>query len=88
VDFDNEEGVRRIESAIAFANPIKDVDTSKVEPMYSVLDGETLRFGIYIGENLKPSKAVIKLLGLVTICQLTKGQKVIWICADTVHKRK
>ena len=44
VDFANEDGVRRLESAIAFANPIKDVDTVGIEPMYSVLDGETLRY--------------------------------------------
>ena len=44
VDFANEEGVRRLESAIAFANPIKEVDTTGIEPMYSVLDGETLRY--------------------------------------------
>jgi aspartyl-tRNA(Asn)/glutamyl-tRNA(Gln) amidotransferase subunit C len=43
VDFANAEGVRRLEDAIAFANPIKDIDTNGVEPMYSVLDSETLR---------------------------------------------
>ena len=44
VDFANEEGIHRIESAIAFANPIQNVDTTGIEPMYSVLDGETLRY--------------------------------------------
>ncbi len=43
VDFANEEGIRRLEDAIGFAKPIQGVDATNVEPMYSVLDGETLR---------------------------------------------
>ena len=43
VDFANEEGIRRLEDAIGFAKPIQDVDTNNVEPMYSVLDEETIR---------------------------------------------
>lgn len=43
VDFSNEEGVRRLEEAIRFAQPLKDVDTTGIEPMISVLEDETLR---------------------------------------------
>ena len=38
VDFSNVEGIRRLEDAIDFADPIRQVDTEGVEPMYSVLE--------------------------------------------------
>ena len=38
VDFSNIEGIRRLEDAIDFADPIRLVDTEGVEPMYSVLE--------------------------------------------------
>ena len=38
VDFSNIEGIRRLEDAIDFADPIRQVDTEGVEPMYSVLE--------------------------------------------------
>ena len=43
VDFANVEGVKRLEEAIEFAQPIKEVKTEGVEPMYTVLDDATLR---------------------------------------------
>jgi aspartyl-tRNA(Asn)/glutamyl-tRNA(Gln) amidotransferase subunit C len=42
VDFANEDGVRTLEAAIAFARPLGEVDTAVVEPMYSTLEEETL----------------------------------------------
>ena len=38
MDFSNVEGIRRLEDAIDFADPIRHVDTEGVEPMYSVLE--------------------------------------------------
>ncbi len=43
MDFGTTEGIRRLEEAIAFAQPLEDVDTSGVEPMYTVLENESLR---------------------------------------------
>ena len=45
VDFANVEGIRRLEEAIEFAQPIKEVNTEGVEPMYTVLDDATLFLG-------------------------------------------
>lgn len=42
VDFANIQGVRRLEDAINFAEPIQDLDTTGVEPMYTVLENEYL----------------------------------------------
>lgn len=42
VDFANQEGVRRLEAAIQFASQIHSVDTSNVDPLISVLQGEYL----------------------------------------------
>lgn len=39
VDFRNWEGVRRLESAVAFAEQLQAVNTDGVEPMESVLEG-------------------------------------------------
>ena len=38
MDFSNVEGIRRLEDAIDFADPIRQVDTDGVEPMYSILE--------------------------------------------------
>lgn len=38
VDFDNTEGLRRLEQAIKFADQILEVDTTGVEPMSTVLE--------------------------------------------------
>ena len=35
-------GIKRLEDAIAFAEPIQDLDTTGVEPMYTVLENECL----------------------------------------------
>ena len=42
VDFANVRGIERLESAIDLAELITDVDTAGVEPLYSVLEEETL----------------------------------------------
>ncbi|XP_039177027.1 glutamyl-tRNA(Gln) amidotransferase subunit C, mitochondrial [Crotalus tigris] len=42
VDFRNWEGVRRLESAVAFAEQLQAVNTDGVEPMESVLEGRHL----------------------------------------------
>ena len=51
VDFANDEGIRRLEEAIEFAQPLKEVPTDNVEPMYTVLDDATLRLGEDIPEK-------------------------------------
>lgn len=43
VNFANVEGIQRLTEAIEFAEPLKQVDTTGVEPMFTVLDDETLR---------------------------------------------
>lgn len=43
VDFANEEGVKRLKEAIEFAQPLKEVNTDNVEPMFTVLDDHALR---------------------------------------------
>eukprot|EP00094_Tigriopus_californicus_P010621 TCALIF_10247-PA protein Name:"Similar to BRAFLDRAFT_270748 Glutamyl-tRNA(Gln) amidotransferase subunit C, mitochondrial (Branchiostoma floridae)" AED:0.06 eAED:0.06 QI:0/0.25/0.2/0.6/0.5/0.4/5/13/525 len=58
VDFSNEEGVRRLEEAIRFAQPLQQVDTTGIEPMTSVLEEETLRLRADI-EQQDNSKADI-----------------------------
>ena len=48
VDFANIEGVKRLEEAIEFAQPLKEVNTDGIEPMYTVLDDATL----YLAEDI------------------------------------
>ena len=48
VDFANIEGVKRLEEAIEFAQPLKEVNTEGIEPMYTVLDDATL----YLAEDI------------------------------------
>lgn len=43
VNFANADGLRRLEEAIEFAQPLKEVNTANIEPMYTVLDDQTLR---------------------------------------------
>ena len=47
VDFANVKGVRRLEEAIEFAQPLREVNTDVVEPMFTVLDDATL----YLAED-------------------------------------
>lgn len=42
VDFANKRGIKRLEEAIAFADQICDIDTTGVEPLYSVLEDRSL----------------------------------------------
>ena len=43
VDFANVAGIKRLEEAIKLAEVVTRVDTTGVQPLYSVLEGETLR---------------------------------------------
>ena len=43
VDFANVAGIKRLEDAVQLAEVVTRVDTTGVEPLYSVLEGETLR---------------------------------------------
>ena len=54
MDFANEEGIRRLEDAIDFADPIRDVETKGVEPMYTVLEDkvEALRQASFLGRRM------------------------------------
>lgn len=51
VDFANVEGIKRLEEAIQFAQPLKEVNTDNVEPMFTVLDDATLRLADDIPVN-------------------------------------
>eukprot|EP00088_Acartia_fossae_P027997 TRINITY_DN2877_c0_g1_i3.p1 TRINITY_DN2877_c0_g1~~TRINITY_DN2877_c0_g1_i3.p1 ORF type:complete len:148 (-),score=27.67 TRINITY_DN2877_c0_g1_i3:315-758(-) len=42
VDFANVEGLKRLESAIQLADSIKCVDTTSIEPLYTILENEKL----------------------------------------------
>jgi len=43
VDFTNVEGIERLEEAIEFAQPLREINTENVEPMFTVQDDATLR---------------------------------------------
>lgn len=43
VNFANDQGVQRLTEAIEFAQPLKEVETNGIEPMFTVLDDESLR---------------------------------------------
>ena len=43
VDFGSSEAVSRLEEAVRFAAPLSNVDTEGVEPLYTVLEEESLR---------------------------------------------
>ena len=47
VDFTNVEGIKRLEEAIEFAQPLREITTENVEPMFTVQDDATLRLGSY-----------------------------------------
>ena len=47
VDFTNVEGIKRLEEAIEFAEPLREINTENVEPMFTVQDDATLRLGSY-----------------------------------------
>jgi aspartyl-tRNA(Asn)/glutamyl-tRNA(Gln) amidotransferase subunit C len=42
VDFGHVGGIRRLEEAIAFAQPLLEINTTGIEPMYTVLEDATL----------------------------------------------
>ena len=43
VDFDNQGGIEKLEAAISFADPLKEIEIDlTVQPMYSVLEKENL----------------------------------------------
>jgi len=43
VDFSSVEGVQRLEEAVAFVQPLKNVDVNNVEPLYTPLEDQPLR---------------------------------------------
>ena len=52
VDFANVAGIKRLEEAIKLAEVVTRVDTTGVQPLYSVLEGETLRLREDVAEPL------------------------------------
>ena len=50
VDFTNVEGIKRLEEAIEFAQPLREINTENIEPMYTVQDNATLRLAEDIPE--------------------------------------
>ena len=60
------QGVRRLEEAIAFAEPLQDVDTTNVEPLYTVLENETLCLREDINDINLPSREDILSTAVLT----------------------
>jgi len=61
VDFANVEGIERLEAAITLADVIRTVDTAGVEPMYSVLENQTLFLRDDVAEEPNSRREMIKL---------------------------
>ena len=61
VDFANVEGIDRLEKAIELADVIRTVDTEGVDPMYSVLENETLYLREDIAEEPECRRELLKL---------------------------
>ena len=55
-----------MEEAIAFAEPLQDVDTTNVEPLYTVLENETLCLREDINDNNLPSREDILSTAVLT----------------------
>ena len=49
-------GIHRLEEAVAFADPLQDVDTTNVEPMYTVLENESLQLRLDKVDNDVPTR--------------------------------
>ena len=66
VDFANVRGIERLEEAIELADVITKVDTTNVEPLYSILEDETL----YLRPDIaKPPNNRKELLKLATVTE-------------------
>ena len=63
VDFANVRGIERLEEAIELAEVIKSVDTTGIEPMYSILEDESL----YIRDDVaEPPNCRKELMGIAS----------------------
>ena len=61
VDFANVRGIERLEEAIELADVITKVDTNGVEPLYSILEDETLYLRPDVPEPPNNRKELLKL---------------------------
>ena len=61
VDFANVRGIERLEEAIELADIITKVDTANVEPLYSILEDETLYLRPDVPEPPNNRKELLKL---------------------------
>lgn len=61
VDFANVEGIKRLEEAIKLAEIVTRVDTSGVQPLYSILEEETLRLREDVAEPPNNRSQLMKL---------------------------
>ena len=61
VDFANVAGIKRLEEAVKLAEVVTRVDTTGVEPLYSILEEESLRLREDVGEPPNNRKDLMKL---------------------------
>lgn len=60
VDFDNEGGIEALEAAIDFVKPLKELKIdSSVEPLYSVLENESLHLREDINSNTNTREKIL-----------------------------
>ena len=61
VDFANVRGIERLEEAIDLAQAVVDVDTRGVEPLYSILEEETLHLRPDVPEPPNNRRELLKM---------------------------
>ena len=66
MDFANVRGIERLEEAIELAEKIVDVDTEGVEPLYSVLEDETLQLRQDVPAKISNNRKSLLKLAVVT----------------------
>ena len=66
MDFANVRGIERLEEAIDLAERIVDVDTEGVEPLYSVLEDETLQLRPDVPAEISNNRKSLLKLAAVT----------------------
>ena len=66
MDFANVRGIERLEEAIELAEKIVDVDTEGVEPLYSVLEAETLQLRPDVPAEISNNRKSLLKLAAVT----------------------
>ena len=66
MDFANVRGIERLEEAIDLAEKIVDVDTEGVEPLYSVLEDETLQLRQDVPAEISNNRKSLLKLAVVT----------------------